>query len=285
MFKKFEGLKKQLFEKWQNFESQLLESNTFNLLKEKYQSLDIFQQKLIKHLLTLSIVVILAYFPVSYLLSSLSHWKELKEKQNLSLELLQIRNQISSSAFPYSQNQIKSQIEQIVRKYSSSPFKLQDKRKLLQSDSSIYQIDYNIHLKHLNVKQAIRLGTELHNLYQTRLSSITMTENKEFSKHYDVAYQVSSFVGEKINNTPQLQPVGRQKPFSNPNPTPAKNKTSKPKPFRSNPSLNQRPLSTPKSTKDNNIRKNKSIKNNKEPMNNINKNPEDKNKDEVILHL
>ena len=274
MFTKFEGLKKQLFEKWQNFENRLLESNTFNLLKEKYQSLDIFQQKLIKYLFALSITVILAYFPISYLLSSLSYWKELKEKQNLSLELLQIRKHTSFSAFPYSQIQLKSQIEQIIKKYSSSPFKLQDKKTFPQPNTSIYQVDFDIHLKHLNVKQAIKMGTELHNLYQARLSSITMTENKEFPKHYDVAYQVLSFVRAAINNKTQIKsPPIRQKPLSTPKQQPTfKNKNLKPKPFRNNSIINQKQPSNPRTIKHNEMRKDKRKKIKKLPTN-TNKNP------------
>ena len=282
MFKRLEELKKQGLEKWQNFENHLLESNTFNILKERYQSLDLFQQKLIKYLSSLSIILILSYFPLSYLLSSLSYWKEMKEKQNLSLELLQVRNRISFSAFPYSQNQLKSQIENIIRKYSTSSFQLQDKRRSLQPGSSIYQIDYDIHLKHLNVKQAIKLGTELHNLYQARLSSITMTENKDFPKHYDVAYQVSSFVGKKTN--PLSRPLRGQKPLPTLKKPISESKKLKPKPFqRSRPTLKQKPLK-PKSPKDQSLRKDNRRKNKTSPLNNTNKKPEDTEGD-VILHL
>lgn len=194
MFKIFENLKKQFFEKWKNFESQLLESNTFNLLRERYQSLDILQQTLIKYLSVFVVFAVLAYFPFSYFLSSSSYWREFKEKQNVSLNLLNMRKKISSSVFHYSQNQLKNKIENIIRKYSTTDFKLTDKRSLLQEGGSIYQIDFDVQLSHLNVKQAVKLGTELHNLSQARLDSVVMEENKKFPKHYDVVYKVSAFV-------------------------------------------------------------------------------------------
>ena len=87
MFKKLNDLKKQLSEKWKNFESRVLESNTFNLLREKYQSLDILQQKLIKYLIVFFIVAVLAYLPLFYFFSSSSQWGDFKEKQAISLGL------------------------------------------------------------------------------------------------------------------------------------------------------------------------------------------------------
>ena len=194
MFKKFKELKKLFFEKWKNFESQLLESNTFNLLKEKYQSLDILQQKLIKYLSVFLMLAVLAYLPLSYFFSSVSSWRNFKEKQTVSLSLLKMRKKISYSVLRYSQNQLKNKIERTVKKYSTSDFKLKHKRKLLKKEGSIHQIDFDMQINHLNIKQAVKLGTELHNLSQARLSSITMEESETYPKHYDVTYKVSAFV-------------------------------------------------------------------------------------------
>ena len=194
MFKKFDDLKKQFSEKWKNFESRLLESNTFNLLKEKYQSLDILQKKLIKYLSVFFVLVILTYLPFSYFFSSSSHWRSFKEKQTISLGLLKVRNKMSYSVLRYSQNQLTNKIERIIEKYSTSDFELKHKKSLFQKEGSIYQINFDVHISHLNVKQVVKLGTELNSLSQVRLSSITVEENKKFPKHYDVAYKLSAFV-------------------------------------------------------------------------------------------
>ena len=194
MFKKLNDLKKQLSEKWKNFKSRVLESNIFNLLREKYQSLDILQQKLIKYLSVFFIVAVLAYLPLSYFFSSSSQWKKFKERQAISLGLLKMRKKMSYSVLRYSQDQLKTKIEQIVERYTTSDFELKHKKNLFQKEGSIYQIDFDVQLRHLNVKQVVKLGTDLHNLSQARLSSIAMTKSEQFPKHYHVVYKLSAFV-------------------------------------------------------------------------------------------
>ncbi len=214
MFKQLENLKKQLLEKWRNFENRLLESNTFNILKEKYQSLDILQQKLIKYSSIVFVLIILVSLPFSYFVSSSSYWRDFKVRHNLSLELLKIRQKVSYSVFRYSKGQLKNAIERLIQKYSTAEFKITDQRILLPEEKSIYQMDFNIQVPHLNIKQAVSLGTELNNLSQARLSSITIEENKAFPKHYDVAYRVSAFIvkGRNKNISPgQRQPPSRSR--------------------------------------------------------------------------
>jgi len=196
MNEKLRDLKKQLVEAWKNFESRLSESHSFNLLKERYQSLNIRQQKLVRYFLVLFIFSALAYLPLSYFFSSVVYWGEFKEKQALSLDLLKMRNKIFPSFFQFSQEDLKNEIKRTVEKYSSFGFTVEDKRTLYSKRDSIYQIDFEVQLKHLNVKQAVKLGTELHNLSQSRLKSIVMEENKKYPKHYDVIYKVFSFVSE-----------------------------------------------------------------------------------------
>ena len=197
MFKIFKNIKKQFLEEWKNFENRLLESNSFNLFKERYQALNIFYQKLIKYLFVFFVFSALAYLPFSYFFSSADYWGEFKEKQELSLKLLKMRKKISFSAFRFSQEQLKSQIDRIVSRYSASDFTVKEKRSVLPEAVSIDQIDFDIQVKHLNIKQTVKLGTELHNLSQAHLSSITMEENKKFPKHYNTTYKVSAFISKE----------------------------------------------------------------------------------------
>lgn len=210
MFSFFENLKKRLFEEWKNFESRLLESNHFNLLKEKYQSLSLLQQKLIKYGFLCFICFVLAYLPLSYFFSSSVYWMKFKEKQELSLELLKMRNKISSSGFRLSKNQLNRKIENIIEKYSEKAFEIKEKKRKMSKDS-IYEIGFDVHLKHLNIKQAVQLGTELNNLSQSRLESIVIKENQTYPKHYDVDYKLSSFVSKEENRV-KKRPRARIKP-------------------------------------------------------------------------
>ena len=191
---KFKDLQKQLTALWKSVEIRILESHSFKLLKEKYQSLNIGRQKLIKLLSVLLLLAAFLYLPVSYFVSSSLYWSEFKEKQGLSLELLKMRNKISSSVFRNTKEQLQDKIRVTAEKYTTVDFQVKDKRKAFPKGDSVYQIDFDVQLNHLNIRQAVQLGTELHNLPQSRLSSIVLKESGEYPKHYDVDYKVSSFV-------------------------------------------------------------------------------------------
>ena len=194
MMDKLKDLQKQLLSLWKTIEIRILESHSFKLLKEKYQSLNIGQQKLIKFLFVFLLLAALLYFPVSYFVSSNSYWSEFKEKQEISLELLKMRNKISSSVFHNTKEQLKDKIRVTAKKYTTFDFEIKDKRQVFPKGDSVYQIDFDVQINHLNVRQTVQLGTELHNLPQSRLSSIVLKENKEYTKHYDVDYKITSFV-------------------------------------------------------------------------------------------
>ena len=59
------------------------------------------------------------------------------------------------------------------------------------------QTDFSFQVGSLNVRQAIRLGTELHNIKQAYLSYFKMEENKKFPQHYDVDFKLSAFTLKK----------------------------------------------------------------------------------------
>lgn len=188
----FENLKKFFLEEWRTLENRIFESHAFNLLKEKYQSLNLFHQKLIKYSCLCLVFCLLAYLPFSYFLSSRGYWKDFKEHQELSMELSKMRNKISGSLFHFSQKQLKKHIESSIKKYSNEEFQIEEKKVPIPK-KSVYQIDFDIQVKHINVKQVFRLGTELSGISQSRLKSIVMEESAKYPKHYDVIYALSSF--------------------------------------------------------------------------------------------
>ena len=192
MFSLFKNLKKAFLEEWKTFENRVFESHTFNILKEKYQSLSLFHQKLMKYCFLLCLFFLLAYLPVSYFLSSRAYWSDFQEQQELSIELAKMRNKISNSLFRLSRKELKSRIEDSIDKYSNEEFQIKEK-KIPLPDKSIYQVDFDIRVKHINIKQVFRLGTELSALSQSRLKFLTMEEDQKYPKHYNVVYALSSF--------------------------------------------------------------------------------------------
>ena len=193
MFELLKDFQKQGIELFKNFENRFLESNTFNVLKEKYQSLNMGQQKLIRYFLILFLLVSVLYLPVSYLFSSIGSWSDFKQKYVLSLELLKFRK-TSSSLLKQDEESLKIKINRVVEKYSADGFEITDANKPFPKVKSVRQVDFSISLKHLNIKQAVRLGTELHALPQMRLAEISLLENIEYPKHYDIIYKLESFV-------------------------------------------------------------------------------------------
>ena len=170
MFKNFKDIKQLFLESKNNLEERLLESNSFNILKEKYQSLSKGRKNLIKYSFIFLFLTALFYLPLSYFFSSSSNWSEFKQKRDISLQLLKMRKQISTSSFQFSPERMESEIKKIVGKYSPSGGTV-DQAKTTQTDKeAVYKVDFNIQINDLNVRQIIRLGADLQNLPQAGLS-------------------------------------------------------------------------------------------------------------------
>lgn len=213
-------IKKQVLEQWKNFENQLLESNHFNLLKEKYQSLSLSRQKIIKYGLLSFVVFLLLFSPLYYYFSSQFYWEEFKEQQHINLEMLKMREKSSSSTLVYSRSQLKNKIESITKKYTQTGGLVTDKKKSFGKSGKLDQIDFKVEVKHINIKQVIRLGTELNNLSQVRLTALTMEMNENYFNHYDSRYELSAFVlregksgfQKKSSKKPPLKRIKRKAP-------------------------------------------------------------------------
>ena len=197
MLKLFIKLKKELIDFYQKLEGQILESNSFNILKERYQSLTILNQKLIKFSLIALLAIVTFSLPVYYLSSSTMAWFQLKEKHRLSQELLKMREKSSFSKVRDTESILKSKINRLIQKYSSENFTMTQESKKFPKSDFIDQIIFKIKLPHLNIRQVVQLGTELKNLSQVRLEELTFTENKDYKNHYDISYQLSAFVIKK----------------------------------------------------------------------------------------
>ena len=207
MFKLLKNLQKQGIELFENFENRFSESNTFNLLKEKYQSLSLSQQKLLKYALLAFIFISVIYLPVSYMFSSIGSWSDFKQKYMLSLELLRVRGK-GADFLNQSEEALKIKISKVIERYSSEGFEITDKKRHFSKAKSVRQVDFNISLKHLNIKQAVKLGIELHDLQQARLIEISLSESAEYAKHYDLIYKLEAFVSRA--NKAQAPVIKRQ---------------------------------------------------------------------------
>ena len=204
MLNLFIRLKKELLELYQRLESQVLESNSFNILKERYQSLSILNQKLIKIFLMVLFLVIVLYFPVYYISSSSVSWFDLKKKYKLSIELLKVREKSSFSNMKSTKKLLKNRINDIVQKYSTENIQIKERSKKDSKFDFVEQVTFEIDVPYLNIRQAIQLGTELESISQIRLKELSFKENTKYKNRYDVYYDLSGFViSEKVQSKPK----------------------------------------------------------------------------------
>ncbi|MCY4321256.1 MAG: hypothetical protein OXC37_02470 [Bdellovibrionaceae bacterium] len=210
MLKILHELKKRIIDFLKNFENRFLESNVFNILKEKYQSLNIKRQKLIKYLLIVFIFILIVYIPISNLFSSIGSWMDFKQKYALSLDLLSFRD-IRSSLFKDDKAGLKMKVENITKKYTEESVLVTNKNLSFPKAKSVQKVLFSFKLKHLNIKQAIRLGAELQTLPQARLAEIILSENKKYIKHYDVSYKLVAFIS---NSNANQAPIVKRDPIS-----------------------------------------------------------------------
>ena len=197
MIPNFKEIKKQILELWKSLENKILESNKFNALKERYQSLSLLHQKLIKYSIVSFLLIAFLYLPVFYFFSSTALWLEFKSKQKLSWELLKVRQKSSQLNFQSrSENQVKMNLRQTARKYSPEDLNLQETAS--KKMDFIKRKQFKLQIPHLNIKQAVQLGAELHALNFVRLDGIQFKENKEYPKHYDIDYELSVFLLKEV---------------------------------------------------------------------------------------
>lgn len=198
MLNLFIKLKKELLDLYHKLFGQILESNSFNVVKERYQSLSLLNQKFIKICFVSLFIGVMLYLPVYYLSSSVIAWMDLKQKQRLSLELLKTREQSSFSNMKETEMTLRSKIEAVVQKYSSENFTLlQESNKNLKSRPSIGQIVFKVEASSLNIRQAIQLGTELEGIAQVRFEEVSFKESEEYKNHYDIIYKLKAFIIKK----------------------------------------------------------------------------------------
>ncbi len=190
----YESLKKQLAYQLESLQSKIIESSLFNILRERFESLPLSRQKLIKYAAAGAGLALPALIPFLYFSSSIKHWGEFQEKRSASLEMLSLRHKPKALFSQPSESDLRRRIETLAKKYQKDGFLIKDKPKKWISGKSARQIDFELEIQLLNVKEAVQLGTELHDLPQTRLSSLELRESRERPKRYDAVFWTSSFI-------------------------------------------------------------------------------------------
>ena len=182
-----ETFKRRLNQLWETFQEKLYESHLFNLLKERYEALNGFQQKVIRYIAGVFLLIVVFIIPFLYFTSALSHWREFKVKYQLSLRLLKLRVNPPPFQSGGTPTAVKQTMERLIKKYQSENYFLKNKKG--GNGKTPFKTEVlEITVKHLNIKQVVQLGADLSALPSVRLESLQMTENTEYANHYDTVY-------------------------------------------------------------------------------------------------
>ena len=193
MSQRFEELKKNILKALISAQERLEENSSYNFLKEKYQTLSLFKQRLVKYGVFVALAGIILFLPISYFTSSLFYEKEFKEKKSLALKLLRIRTNPVPPFPQISQDEMKKRISDVIIKYQKQNYTINNEFSSQDRNSKLKKISFKIQVSHLNVRHAIQLGEGLTKLPLFKVKSIQMQENEKYEKHYDVTYVVSFF--------------------------------------------------------------------------------------------
>ena len=191
MFQKFNEFKKQIFYYVEYIQNRIVESNAFNVLREKYQSYPLFHQKVIKYGMVSFIIFLISAVPFYYFYLSSGHWSEFKEKRKLSLDLLKVRK-YKSTFSNMTEYRLRREISDIIKKYKEKDFVIKDK-KASSKEKKLKKVMYEVKVDHLNIRQAVQMGAELNDLLSVHLFSLIMQESEKYPKHYDVSFKLYAY--------------------------------------------------------------------------------------------
>ena len=162
-------------------------------LRKKIQSLPLEKQKALQYASIVFVMICVFSIPFVYFYSSMRYLDEFKEKESLSLELLNTGSQHSSFPIQKSGAQIKQVLESIVKKYQQEGYLISEKGAFKMKGLDMRSERMEILVKHLNIKQAVALGENLNSVKFIRIHKLKMTENDSYKNHYDMNFSIVFF--------------------------------------------------------------------------------------------
>ena len=207
-----DGLKDQIKEKWNEFQSQLEESPTYDSLKEKYMGLSSLHQRLVIFVIIGGFVLLISLLPLSYMISSGGLVGSYEERKKIVQSLFVYSSVNKSDAsLPQGQN-----ISRLISIFSSSlnGFQLLPKQiggvskisgdefgKKLSFKPPIIQAYFQVELKLLNIQQVIQIGSKFQGLASNvKMLGLDLKEDGELADYYNVIYK---FVGLSLPEEPK----------------------------------------------------------------------------------
>ncbi|MBK7963802.1 MAG: hypothetical protein IPK04_22965 [Bdellovibrionales bacterium] len=206
----------------------ILESSTFNQLKDRYENLSPFGQKGALVATILIFLVLLFYWPLSSLSSSFDYVNEFEGKRDLIRELLKVTKEASElPALPQAPPlaQVQMTLENYVRDANLLPeqfrgvTQIRTNSKLIPESRS--QGSVKAEFSKLNLRQIVQLSSQMQNLgASVKMSSLRIEANSELSQYFDLVLTFTSLKVPVITRPTILEPRGRGIKKNNKTPPP-----------------------------------------------------------------
>ncbi len=200
-----DDIKEQLRDQLNTTWGRIQESSAYNTLREKYEALPVVQQKALGVAGLIFVVLILLWFPYSYLSSSGTLMTEFDEKRSVIRELLRVSRQ-SEALPPIPQGPSLDALQQSVDQVFNSANLMAEQRGQVMSTSSkngvafvpptVTQQAFAVDAKKLNLKQILDIGFELSKLYAAlKLMDVEIQSAADAPTpgYFDVVFKLVSF--------------------------------------------------------------------------------------------
>ena len=200
----FENLREQLKEQWADLSSKIQESQTFNNLREQFES----QTPQVQKLISIGSVVLVAFLliymlPYAYISASSANMERFEENRELIKGLLSVsRSAKTQSPLPEPMNtsEIRGRVDGVLKQNRLMPDQIGDIQDIPQPavptgiPASVQQNGIAFQLKKLNVKQIVSVTNAVQNMGNgTKLMGIDIVQSANQSHYYDVILKVVHF--------------------------------------------------------------------------------------------
>lgn len=217
----FDDLKERLRDSFNTTWSRIQESSTYNNLREKYEALPLNQQKALSIGALVLGILILLWFPYSYISTSSDYMSDFQEKRTVLRELLRVSRQSQTQA-PIPQAPSLEAIQQSADNIFTSANLMAEQKGHVQSVSSkeglgfipptVAQQSYVVDAKKLNLKQVVDIGFELSRSFAAvKLMSVDVkvAAGAPAPGYFDVMYKLVSYSFPHMETAEEEAPAGR----------------------------------------------------------------------------
>ncbi len=218
----FEDLREQLKEGFGQVSSRIQESDAFQQIKERYESLSPSMQKIVKGVSLFAVVIISISIPYSIYSGSTASEDTFVYYRDMTRDLLKTETEVAQLgrvSSGYDDSRLSSRARSAVMASriqpsqikSISPFVPQSAQKVKGIPATVKRAGVKVSLSNLNLKQMIKVSSSLERIDSSvKVWDMSVKATPQNSLYYDVDYNLVSFYMPK-DKTPKAGKRSRGK--------------------------------------------------------------------------